>query len=551
MNDVVQSLKDLGQLKLSIMIGVTLVLVTFFVFISLRLSAPMMEPLYSNLSMQDSGTIAKELDKQNIKYELRANGTQILVPNEDVLKLRVNLAQQGIPSNGSMVGYEIFDRSENLGTSNFVLNVNMLRALEGELARTISSFNKVENARVHLVMPKRELFTRERQEPTASVVLKLRGSNGLTKAETDAISHLVATAVPGLKPTNITIADSQGHMLARGGDDPNSPETIASTAEEYRIAYEARMRKTVEDLLEQSVGMGKVKAQITASIDFDRVVKNSETYDPESQVARSVQGTSESEQSTENESQSNTTVANNLPSAKGQQNPGNTSQRKTDRSDETTNYEISKVTENHVKETGTVNKLSVAVLVDGVYTKGTDGKATYAPRSAEELKQLETLVRSAIGYDEARGDKVEVVNMPFSNELATAEPEGAFDWLKSDLKNIIQTLVLGGVAILVILLIIRPLINRAIESSAAAAKLAEEEKSVLAGPSLTTQVGEHAALSYAGAPGAEGEDEDDMISIDRIRGRVKSSNFRRISEVIERNPEEALNILRQWFAPSD
>lgn len=552
MSDMVQTLKDLGQTRLAIMAGVSLALIAFFVFLSLRIASPTMEPLYSNLPMQDSGTIAAELDKRGVKYELRSNGSQILVPSEEVLKLRVGLAQQGIPSNGSIVGYEIFDRSETLGSSNFVMNVNMLRALEGELARTIGSFQKIENARVHLVTPKRELFTRDKQEPTASVVLKLRGG-ALTKAETDAISHLVATAVPGLKPSKITIVDSQGHMLARGGDDENSPEQAASNADEYRVSYEARMRKTIEDLIGQSVGAGKVKAQISAEIDFDRVVRNSETYDPEGQVARSVQSNNEKESSNDNQNSQSVSAANNLPSTQGQAGGGNASQRTVEKGDETTNYEISKVTENHVKETGTVKKMSVAVLVDGTYVPDANGVPVYTPRSAEELKQLTSLVKSSIGFDEKRGDSVEVVNMRFNNETEVTAPEGAFDWIKTDLKNIIQTLVLGGVAILVILLIIRPLINRAIESSAAAAQLAEQEKAVLAGPGL--HQASDLALSYAGADGQQtmlaGEDDEDLVTIDHLRNRGRQSSVRKITEVIDRNPEEALNVLRQWFAPAE
>ncbi len=557
MSDMVQTLKDLGQVRLAIMAMVTLVLIAFFIFLSLRIASPTMEPLYSNLPMEDSGTIAAELDKRGVKYELRANGSQILVPNDEVLKLRVGLAQQGIPSNGSIVGYEIFDRSEALGSSNFVMNVNMLRALEGELARTIGSFQKIENARVHLVMPKRELFTRDKQEPTASVVLKLRGGT-LSKSETDAISHLVATAVPGLKPTSITIVDSLGHMLAKGGEDENSPELAASNADEYRVGYETRMRKTIEDLLGQSVGAGKVKAQISADIDFDRVVRNSETYDPEGQVARSVQSNNEKESSNDNQSNQNVSAANNLPSAQGQNGGGgNASQRTVERGDETTNYEISKVTENHVKETGNVKKLSVAVLVDGLYGMDANGAPTYTPRSEADLKQLTSLVKSAIGFDEKRGDSVEVVNMRFTQEVETAAVEGPFDWMKNDMKNIVQTLVLGGVAILVILLIIRPLINRAIESSAAAAQLAEQEKAVLAGPGLTSTMSD-LALGYSGEGATDehgtllhGDEDEDMVAIDHLRNRGRQSNVRKITEVIDRNPEEALNVLRQWFTPTE
>ncbi len=556
MSDMVQTLKDLGQTRLALMAGVSLALIAFFIFLSLRIASPTMEPLYSNLSMEDSGTIAQELDKRAVKYELRANGTQILVPAEEVLKLRVGLAQQNIPSNGSIVGYEIFDRSEALGSSNFVMNVNMLRALEGELARTIGSFQKVEQARVHLVTPKRELFTRDKQDPTASVVLKLRGGT-LTKSETDAITHLVATAVPGLKPTKITIVDNQGHMLARGGDDENSAELAASNADEYRVSYETRMRKTIEDLLGQSVGSGKVKAQISAEIDFDRVVRNSETFDPEGQVARSVQSNNEKESSNDNQNAQSVSAGNNLPASQGQGGAGgNASQRTVEKGDETTNYEISKTTENHVKETGTVKKMSVAVLVDGVYSLDASGNQVYAPRSEAELKQLTSLVKSAIGFDEKRGDSVEVVNMRFTQEVETIPTERAFDWMKTDLKNIIQTLVLGGVAMLVILLIIRPLINRAIESSATAAQLAEQEKAVLAGPGLSSHSSD-LALTYGGDTGPSGpsllagEDDEDLVAIDHLRNRGRQSNVRKITEVIDRNPDEAMNVLRQWFAPAE
>lgn len=543
MSDFVKSMKDLGQFKLIAMVGAALVLIAFFVFISLRISSPMMAPLYSNLSMEDSGRIVQELETQKIPYELRANGTQIMVAAPEALKLRVTLAQQGIPSNGSIVGYEIFDRAESLGTSNFVLNVNMVRALEGELARTIGSLQKVEHARVHLVMPKRELFTREKQEPTASVVLKLRGS--LSQSEIEGVANLIATAVPGLTSNKVTILDHSGRALAKGNQDPNDPAIAASKSEEYRIAYESRMVNIIEDLVGKSVGSDKVTAQVTADIDFDRVVRNSETYDPEGQVVRSIQGTNEREQSDEGQANENVSVKNNLP--ENQANPaggGNNSKRVTERNDETTNYEISKVVENQVKETGTVKRLSVAIMVDGIYSPTPKGEMQFSPRAPEELKKLEMLAKSAIGFDEKRGDTLVVDTMKFASTPEMVMEEGPFDWLKKDLRNIIQTLVLGGVAIMAILLIIRPLVNRAIEASATAASLAEEEKSVLAGPQLTAALEDK---SMAMGVINEEDEDDGLISIDKMRGKGRSAAFRKIAQVFEKHPDEAVGVLRSWY----
>jgi len=540
-NSVVESLRALGPVRLAFMAIVAMILIGFFIFLSVRMGSSGMSPLFTNLSAEDSGEIIAELDKRGVQYELRANGTQVLVPADDVLTLRMSLAQEGLPGNGSVVGYEIFDQSDAMGTSNFVLNVNMVRALEGELARTISSFQGIENTRVHLVIPKRELFTRDRQEPTASVAITLRGSKELNKAEIRAIQHLVATAVPGLKSNKITIVDNKGNLLARGIADGEEEDAFSSDAEEYRINFEKRMRRTIEELLSNSVGASKVRAEVTADIDFDRIVTKSETYDPESQVARSVQESSEKEESNEKDLKENVTVGNNLPDT----NPGEAgtlASRRMERSDATTNYEISKEVKNHITETGTINRLSVAVLVDGTYTTDADGKVTYAPRNEQDLAQLATLVKSAIGFDVARGDTVEVVNMPFNNPPEIQTPEEPFAWLRDELQGIVQTLVIGGVAILAILLIIRPLVTRAIEATRVDPELEAAEKAALSAPTLAGQLTDQRF---------EEEDEEELINIDRVQGRIKSASFRKINEIVDQHPDEALTILRQWIQGVD
>lgn len=546
MNAMVQSLKDLNQVKLAAMIATAVVLIGFFAFISLRVTSPNMSPIFNSVPVEDGSKIVAELDAKNIPYEIRANGTQILVPSDQVDKLRLELDGQGLPSRGSMVGYEIFDKGDTLGTSNFVLNLNQLRALEGELARTIASFDTVEDARVHLVMPKRELFSRDSAVPTASVALKLRGVSNLSKNEIAAVRHLVATAVPGLKPQHVTIVDSRGALLAKGQDDNDQPGAVSEDADNYRTDYENRTRDTVERLIEQSVGMGKVKAEVHADIDFDRVVTNREKYDPEGQVARSVQSVSEKERANDSSQSANVSVANQLPNAQGSQAGGGSASDRA-RTEETTNYEISKEVTNSVKETGNVRRLSVAVLVDGVYTKGEDGKSTYAPRSEAELAQLEKLVQTAIGYDSSRGDEVSVVNMPFAQSEEDLFAESPFDWLKKDLNSIIQTMVLGGVAILAILLVIRPLVARAIETAEMANRDDELERAALAAPSIAARLTDQSRI----APPIDTEEEgEEMINIDRIQGQLKSSSYSKINAMIEKHPEETAQLLRGWLQAS-
>lgn len=552
MNSMVQSLKDINQIKLGAMIGVTVLLIGFFAYISLRVTSPNYSPLFTNIAPGDGARVIQELETGNIPYELRAGGAQILVPSDQVDRLRLKMAQAGLPSEGSAVGYEIFDKSDTLGTSNFVLNLNQSRALEGELARTISGLATVESARVHLVTPRRELFSRETVEPTASVTVKLRGSAGLSKAEIAAIRHLVASAVPGLKSSRVTIVDTRGALLAKGTDQDNDPNVINDTAQEFKNDYEKQTREHVERLLEQSLGAGKVKAEVHADIDFNRTVKNIEKYDPDGQVARSVQSISENEQSREAAGNNSVSVANNLPPGQAAAASGGQNTANKNRTEETTNYEINKEVTNSIKEAGTVRRLTVAVIVDGVSGADADGKPTYTPRSDEELKKLEKLVQAAVGFDPARGDEVSVVNIPFASAPVETTTEDSLAWLKQDLNSIIQTVVLGGVAILAILLVIRPLVARAIESADLASKEDELEQAALAAPSIAARLTDQSRTRLRELDSLDDEElpqdqEEEMINIDRIKGKLRSSTYNKVNALVERNPEETLQVLRQWL----
>ncbi|HVJ35539.1 MAG TPA: flagellar basal-body MS-ring/collar protein FliF [Terriglobia bacterium] len=554
MNPLMQTLRNLGPMKLAALGAVALGLIAFFVFLAARLTSPGMSLLYSGLDAADSEQIVQRLETQQIPYELRGSGDQIYVPEDQVARLRLAMAGEGIPTGGS-VGYEIFDRADALGTTNFVQQINQLRALEGELSRTIRSLRQVKAARVHLVLPKRELFSRDRNDPTASVVLVLQGS--LDKEQVQSIQHLVASAVPGMKSTNVSVIDNRGNLLAKGQE--AGEEFDSSNSEEMRQGYEARMAQSIEELLAQTLGAGKVRAEVTADIDFSRVTTNTENFDPNGQVVRSTQTVEDKGNTQEKSGDSSVSVANNVPNPPSQNSGNNNSSNsQNERNEETVNYEISKRSETQVKTNGTVKRVSAAVLVDGAYTPGTNGTQAYAPRSQEELDKIATLVKSAIGYDEKRGDVVQVVNMPFAQNQEAISDGTIFMGLdKQDLMRIVELVVLAAVAVLVLLLVVRPLLNRLLAmpgaasaeqgllpglSAEAAAALPPGAAAALAlsGPSESMQQGLMAAENIA-------NEIDQMIDINQVEGRVRASSLKKISELVEQHPEQAVNIMRQWM----
>lgn len=542
MDALLHAFRNLGPMRLALMGGVALAMVGFFIFITTRLATPNLDLLYKDLSQKDTSRIMQILDSQGVPYELGQGNSEIMVPNKDVARIRLLLADQGIPGGGNM-GYEIFDESESLGTTNFMQNVNLVRALEGELARTIQSISAVNTARVHLVLPKRELFSRERQEPSASVVIRLAGGNRLDKGQVSAIQHLIATAVPSLVPSRVSIVDNKGKLLAAGFEDENDIGVMADkTAERQRI-FENRLGRTIEEMLEKTVGFGKVRAEVTAELDFDRVSTQEEVYDPDGQVVRSTQTVEESANASDSEGAPPVSVGTNLPDPNLQNIEGISSSQAEARTEETVNFEISKKIVNHVREIGDVKKLSVAVLVDGRRIENEQGDMVYEPLPEEQMELLATLVRGAIGFDADRGDVVEIINMEFVEFVPEEEElELFFGMDKNDMLRLAEILVLSIVAILVILLVVRPLISRAFESLPSAASLAGER--LLAdhtpgAPSLGAPIPEE------GMP--EEEHYEELIDIDRVEGRVKASSVKKVGEIVDKHPEEALSILRNWM----
>ncbi len=563
MNSLFETLKSLGPARLGMMAAVAAGIIAFFIYLTSRLASPEMSLLYAELDAQDSGQIIARLEQMNVPYRIGEEGGKIFVPQDQVGRTRVVMAEDGLPSGGS-IGYEIFDRSEGLGTTNFVQNINHVRALEGELARTIRSVSSVKQARVHLVLPRRELFSRDRQEPSASIVLMLGGNRSLDRQQVSSIQHLVAAAVPGLKPTMVSIIDDQGNLLARGTEEGNVSQT-AGRAEEMRVGYESRMVRTIEELLARSLGPGNVRAQVSAEMDFDRVTENAEIFDPDGQVVRSTQVVEE-QATNQDGAPAGVTVGNNLPDALPELDSGSGSQSQTSRTEETVNYEITKTVKTHIREAGMVRRLSVAVMVNGKTVQDAEGNPTYEPRTVEELEKITALVRTAVGYDEVRGDTIEVVEMPFI-EVASSDgtiENNLFGLNKADLMRIAELLVLGVVAVLVLLLVVRPLLGRLLEvdeeslaEGGGSALLPDgSPQPALIGPDgqeiprlpgepgtvVATRVGEE-----GGSQKNIASEIDQMIDLNQVEGRVRASSVKKIGEIIEKHPEEAVSIIRGWL----
>ena len=539
MQGLLEFAKSLGAPRIAAMAAVTLALVGFFAFLILRVSSPQMTPLFTDLSYEDSSAIVKDLERQGVGYELRNDGATIMVPKDHVARLRMSLAGEGLPKGGG-VGYEIFDKSDALGTTSFIQNINNLRALEGELARTITALDRVAAARVHLVLPERPLFSRDKVEPSASIVLKVRGT--LEAQQVRAIRHLVASAVNGLKPQRVSIVDEAGRLLADGSSTDDLGEV---SADERRASFEKRLREQVEAIVSSVVGPGRARIQVSADFDFNRITETSDKYDPEGRVVRSSQTREEMSATETRDNQ--VTVGNEIPGGGPQRQGGapadaNTPPRdQNKKSEEIVNYEISKTTKTEVTEGGRVNRISVAVLVDGVYGKNERGDVVYEPRTREEIEQIASLVRTAIGFDQKRGDQVEVINLRFAETPATpiTEPSG---WLadlqltKDDIMRAIEMVVMGLLGLVVLLMVVRPLVRK---------MLAPDAPPVAALPPGNVQLTE--VLAAVETIKAEPSETARKIDIAQIQGQVHAQSVQKVGELADKNPSEAVSIIRQWM----
>jgi flagellar M-ring protein FliF len=540
---LIEALQRFGIGRLGAVVGVAAGVAAALFALVLNVGAQPKALLYSNLDLKEAGQITQALDQAGVKYEVKGDGSTIMVQRDKVASTRIMLSSKGMPTSGS-VGYEIFDTASPLGQTDFIQNLNRQRALEGELARTIRSLQGVSSARVHLVLPRRQLFEDDGEQPSASVVIGIAG-RAPGADQVAAVRNLIAGAVPNLKPDRVTVVDERGKLLASAGEGDGQ----GSVAESARNDTEERMRKTIKDLVEGVVGAGKARVQVSADLDRSRVTLQEEKYDPDGQVVRSTQTVGEKSNQSSQAGAAGTTAVANIPGGASpvtkDGEPSNISD--SNHQEETTNYEISKTTRTEVQEPGQIKRLSVAVAVDGVTTLGPKGKLNYTARSADDMKHIEDLVRSAVGYNAARGDVVSVINVRFdhSDEEGTASGLPAMlNFDKNDTMRAAELAVLLGMAALVVFFVVRPLLSTA--AGGGGINLPMLAGAAPGGSASLTVAPEVQANVIKAGPAIP----DPRIDIAKIEGAVKVSSVKQVSEFVDNHPEESVSILRAWLHES-
>lgn len=530
---------QIGPKRLMLMGGVAAVLLATLAFVATRGSNPTMGFLYTDLDPSAAASITEKLKAQNVEFQLSADGTSIMAPQDKLAELRMSLAGEKL---GGKIGYEVLDEEQPFGVSASRAKMNETRAIEGELSKSIQTIQDVSSARVHIVMPERAMFATDTRKATAAVTVKTKGR--LSSESISSIRYLVSSSVPELSPDAVSVVDQTGALLARAGD----PSTVAAgDADERQAAVEAKLRQEVESLLEPIVGQGKVRAEVSAQIDRDQTREEANVFDPDKQVISRQVTVENGEQSKESDPQNGgASVANQLPGAQQQAPNGvpGSKQSASNQNSEDTTYDNSSTKTVTLRAPGKVTRLSVAVMVDG----GEKGLAQ------PQIQRLQRLVENAVGADAERGDSVVVESMAFAGaDAGNAESEGLFSKLPMDkVWGLLQIVVIGIIG-LIALKMLKPKILPQAEVPAIEGALAD-------GGPLSAQSPEMLALAERAADGdaeamqqleALGNSEqpllDQEIALAQVDGRIKLSALKRIGDAVTASPPEAASVIRQWM----
>lgn len=506
-----------------LMAGLSVSVLVIFVLMMFWINRPNYRILYSRLNPGDAARIVEVLKKAKVDYKLTDGGSTVLVPADRVYDLRLEVAGENVIQ-GEGVGFEIFDEVK-IGQTEFVQRINYQRAMQGELSRTISEFPEIENARVHLVMPSRSLFIEEQVTPSASVVLDLTGGQKPDSKKVNAIVNLVASSVEGLSTDNITVTDTAGRLLYQPRPD-GSFEGMTSTQLEYKLNLQENLERRIEQLLTPVIGPGKVIARVNADLDFSQRTIYKESYDPDSVVVRS-------EQTSEETTTGTSSLEAGVPEPQYQggagQATGSVNQQESTRTQSTTNFEINKEEENIVVPTGKLQRLSVAVIVDGMYEKpeGAD-KPVFAPRSDQELAKIRELVKNAVGLDEIRGDSLEVSSIAFG--LPEEEPEpGMVSTIFQITSRMAKPMLNAVLVILFLFLVARPIVMALIRPRV-------EEEGLVRG--RLPEGEERIALEEA--------------ELEREIPAKRLADFKeQANQLVEKNMDQAVALIRQWLKESE
>ncbi|MBF0859814.1 flagellar M-ring protein FliF [Gluconobacter sp. LMG 31484] len=509
--------------------------------------------LYRDLEAHEAGEIVDQLSKAHIKYRLQDQGSTIMVPEDDVARARLLLAKTGLPSGGS-VGYEIFDKGNSFTATQFEQTINETRALEGELERSIRLIHGVRNARVHLVLRHRELFSTDEQNAQASVLLSMDGGRRLDEESISAVVNLVSAAVPGLDAHNISLIDNRGHVLLKQGQ---GAANGGQSPEEQRQLIEQRIAREVEDLLGSSLGPGHIRVEANVTMNNDQIRETQENYDPDQQVLRSQQ--TKTEKNINTQGTTNTTVSNNLPNANaGQQQNGSQSNRQ----EQTNNYEIGKTVRTLIQDQPRIARISMAVMVDGVSQPDGKGHFSWQPRTQEELNRLTALTKSAVGFDQGRGDVVTVMSMKFS-DIDTEMRPTASGWGKFLTHSNQMEAVRFGLFVtclgMVLFFVVRPLLKPpgdrsvpgllsfpASSSGDQAASLATPSSGYLSDNQADRQKTPLLEAPYVNAQSSE----EETVSVNGVQGRIRASSVQKVVDLVETHPSESIALVRGWLMPS-
>ncbi|HEY2020382.1 flagellar basal-body MS-ring/collar protein FliF [Paraburkholderia sp.] len=429
--------------------------------------APTYKVLYSNLSDRDGGSIIAALQQANVPYKLSDSGSAILVPAEQVHETRLRLASQGLPKSGS-VGFELMD-NQKFGISQFDEQINYQRALEGELERTIESISSVKSARVHLAIPKPTVFVRDKEPPSASVLVQLYPGRVLDEGQVVAITHMIASAVPEMPVKGVTVLDQDGNLLTQ----PSTGSGLDASQLKYRQQIERNTQQRIDAILAPLFGGGNAHSQVSADIDFSHSEQTSENYgpngNPQQAAIRSQQSSTSTEMSQGGASGVPGALSNqppqpaSAPIVAGNGASGVSATPVSDRKDSTTNYELDKTVRHIDSPMGGIRRLSVAVVVNYMKVADAKGNVTMQPVSADKLAQVTQLVKDAMGFDAARGDSVNVVNSAFTAEI---DPYANLPWWRTPdmlalYKQIATYVGIGAVALFLYFVMVKPALRRA------------------------------------------------------------------------------------------
>lgn len=534
---LLSNLRQLGARRLFALAMIGLAVLAAIGLGAYYLSRPATETLYANLSREDVTRIGAALKDAGISFDVNADGTAVLVAPADTARARMQLAEKGLPPSSSS-GYELFNDVNSLGLTSFMQEVTKVRALEGELARTIQTMKGIKAARVHIVLPDRASFRRDQQSASASVVIRTENAEDGTSAE--AIRHLVAAALPGMKVDAVTVLNTEGAILASGDDPANaSSGKKAMLQEQMNRETEAKIRRALTPYL----GIDNFQISVTSRLDIDRVTTNETTYDPASKTERSVRVVKETGTSQNRSKQAAASVQQNMPGQAGGADTGNNSNEESNRREELTNFEISSRSTETVREGFTVQNLSIAILVNRARLVPAEGAGDGAVPLETQIYEIEQLAAAASGFDKARGDKLKVSAVGFADGNGQLEPVAALPWsevLMRQAGTLVNAATILIVAVLLIWFGLRPAV-RAIVARPEDAELIET--AMLAGTGGA--MGELPAPDGGGAmtPGVT----EPVSLIEDLTSKMNRSPQKRLEQIIDFDEEQAAAILRQWL----